>query len=63
MDCLVLGVVKSRTSLSDFHFHSHRKKLSWDSAGTSKAESDRVKGDTLDGVLWEARRTELEIRP
>ena len=54
---------QSRTRLSDIHSHLYKQQLRWNSAGTSEGESGRVKGCTLDGVLWGARQTELEARP
>ena len=54
---------QSRTRLSDVHSHSYKQQLRWNSAGTREGESGRVKGYTLDGVLWGARQTELETRP
>jgi len=64
MDCIVHGVAKSQTQLSDFHFHNKEILRQCPAVGTTKdAEKDREKKTRQEeGSFKEQQKQEGKVR-
>ena len=62
MDCIVHGVAKGQTQLSDFHFHNKEILRQCPAVGASKdAEKDREKKRQEEGRLKEQQEQEGKV--